>query len=272
MPEKTFFQHEYQHFFRPLTGKFREKSRACIQNLYARLYGPMADYGYHLKRDDVIDIFLHALQQAPDLDDDGTQEDEYLTDEELARRVLKRLIDDGWLEEYLDDVLMKKAYRFTPIGRIFGRSFIDVGREQRLANHRNTRNARNALAAYLEHGDPFDLVEADGFAQEVFNDFNESIEEIELIQRQQARQIANEMALRQASSEFFDYLKERFIPNISRMMSNDSVARYRQDIKTTLDNIRALPDQEKAESRGKITPRMPHVPTVCGPINTHLVA
>ena len=265
MPDKTFFLHEYQHFFRPLTGKYREKSRACIQDLYSRLYGPMADYGYHLKREDVLDIFLHALQRAPDLDGDDAQDDEQLTDEELAKRVLKRLIEEGWLEEYLDDVLMKKAYRFTPVGRIFGRSFIDVGREQRLANHRNTRNARNALAAYLEHGDPFDLVEADTFAQEVFNDFNESIEEVELIQRQQARQIAGEVELRQASAEFFDYLKERFIPNISRMMSNDSVARYRQDIKSTLENIRALPNDVKAEREVQLRRECPMYQRYAGP-------
>ncbi len=33
-----FFCDERLHFFRPLTGKYREQVMACLRELYARLY------------------------------------------------------------------------------------------------------------------------------------------------------------------------------------------------------------------------------------------
>jgi len=243
---KQFFKEPQTHFFRPLVGKYREKARACIQALYLRLNGPMADCSYHLSRQDVIDIFLQALTLAPELDSEGFAEDGLSSDDKLAPALLNALKRDGWIEDYHDDVAMRTAFRFTPVGRVFAKSFVDIGRDRIRANHRNTRNTRSALYLYLEKRDPYDLVEADRFAQEVFNDFNESIEEIELMQQQQAQQITDELELEQASEEFFEYLEKRFIPDVSKMMADDSVKKYQAEIKDSLEAIRALPDEDKA--------------------------
>ena len=60
-----FFNEQRRHFFRPLTGKYREQIVECLRLLHARLYGANADYGESLKRDQVIEIFSEALVRAP---------------------------------------------------------------------------------------------------------------------------------------------------------------------------------------------------------------
>ncbi len=243
--QKLFFKDSKQHFFRPLSGKYREKFRACIQSLYLSLNGPEANCSYHLTRQDLLDIFNQALDTVPDLDDEGVAED--IADEKMATTVLYRLKTDGWIDEYHDNVAMTTAFRFTPSGRLFAKSIIDDGRSKFRANHRNTRNSRNSLNAYLEHGDPHDLAEAYSFAQEVFNDFNESIEEVELKQREYAEAVTERMVLEQATEEFFSYLDKRFVPDVSKMLGDDSIKRYESDINNAIDRIKSLSNERKAE-------------------------
>lgn len=243
--QKLFFKDGKQHFFRPLSGKYREKLRACIQSLYLSLNGPEANCSYHLTRQDVLEIFNQALDAVPDLDDEGDSED--IAADKMASTVLYRLKADGWIDEYHDNVAMTTAFRFTPSGRLFAKSIIDDGRSKFRANHRNTRNARNSLNAYLEHGDPHDLAEAYSFAQEVFNDFNESIEEVELKQREYAEAVTERMVLEQATEEFFSYLDKRFVPDVSKMLGDDSIKRYESDINNAIDRVKSFSNERKAE-------------------------
>lgn len=256
--KQSFFSEQSLHFFRPLTGKYREKARACIHALYLRLNGPLADCAYHLNRQDVLDIFLHSLSQIPEFDDDDTGiEITIRTDAELAAALLKTFINNGWIERYQDDVGMRTAFRFTPKGRVFAKGFVDVGRDKVRANNRNTRNTRSALQSYLDKADPYDLVEADRFAQEVFNDFNESIEEVDLMQQLQAQEICNELQLEEITGDFFKYLEKKFMPSISKMLGEDSIKRYQAEIRTTIENLHNLPDLEKAHREVELRQEFP---------------
>lgn len=255
-----FFRGEQGHFFRPLTGKYREKARACIKELYLRLNGPAADCRYHLSKADIVDAFAQELRNAPELDeDDGVLHDGRQTDEALAKSLLDRLKDCSWIEEYQDGVEMRTAYRFTPNGRIFAKAFVDVGRERFRASHRNTRNTRNALAAYLEHRDPHDLIEAYSFAQEIFNDFNESLEEITLMQQEQTQAITENMRMEQASEDFFTYLQQRFMPDISKMLGDESVNRYRNEIIAQCETLRQLSEQDRIEMELSLRSEAPNL-------------
>lgn len=243
--QKLFFRDDKRHFFKPLSGKYRERFRACIQALYLSLNGPEANCSYHLTRHDVLEIFNAALDSAPTLDDEEGGED--LDQANMASSVLYRLKMEGWIDEYHDSVTMKTAFRFTPSGRVFARAIIDDSRSKFRANHRNTRNARNSLNAYLEDGDPHDLAEAYAFVQEVFNDFNESIEEVELKQREYAEAVTEQIILEQATEDYFEYLDRRFMPDVSKMLGDDSIKRYETDINNAIDKIKSLPNERKAE-------------------------
>jgi hypothetical protein len=54
------FAAERLHFFRPLTGKYREQVVACLRSLYARLYSSLADYSRVVQRELVLEAFQEA--------------------------------------------------------------------------------------------------------------------------------------------------------------------------------------------------------------------
>ena len=239
-----FFVEEKSRFFSPLTGRYREKIRACIRDFYLRLNGHHADQQFQLSRDEIIHIFEFQLASMPDLDDDSDQPEENgRSDREVAQHVLRQLIECGWLEENIDSIEMRKTFRFTSPGRRFAHTFVDFSRERFKARHRSTRNTRSALSAYHSHQDPHDLVEALNFSEGIIDDFNESLEEIHAMQREQSRAVADEIELQGIMEDFFEYLEKRFNPDISRIMGEESVGRYRADIEEIVRKIRNLPNQ-----------------------------
>jgi len=60
----SFFAAERLHFFRPLTGKYREQVAACLRALYARLYSSLADYSRIVQRDLVLEVWMWAIRSA----------------------------------------------------------------------------------------------------------------------------------------------------------------------------------------------------------------
>jgi|GEM_PF-2185019 len=239
---ETFFSGEQRQFFRPLNGKYREKVYACLRELYLRLNGPTADCRYHLKRADILEVFSTQLRNAPELDDDSAPfaGAAVMDDDRLAIWILTNLLECGWLEEYHDSVEMESAFRFTPQGRSFAKAFVDLGRQKYRASHRNTRNTRNSLLAYLETRDPHDLVEAYHHSQEIFNDFNESLEEIAEMQREQSRAIREGVEIGETGERFFQYLETRFLPDVAKMLGEESVNRYRTAILDALETLRDI--------------------------------
>jgi len=112
------FDAERLHFFRPLTGKYREQIAACLRELYARLYTSLADYSRVIGRDLVLEVFQEAITRSPVLDDPEDDKSPPVRDErEQAIWILKTLIEHGWLELHADEISLTSTYSFSRIGR-----------------------------------------------------------------------------------------------------------------------------------------------------------
>ena len=99
-----FFFENRTHFFKPLTGKYREVSVECLRLLYQRLYTDLTDFGHVRNRDQIIDIFVEAITRAPLLDGDAADaEDEgrFKNQREFARYILNSLLEYGWIDKKL---------------------------------------------------------------------------------------------------------------------------------------------------------------------------
>ncbi|MEA3181117.1 MAG: hypothetical protein QOI59_4640, partial [Gammaproteobacteria bacterium] len=93
------------HFFRPLTGKYREQTVACLRGLYARLYSSLADYNRVVQRELVLEVFQEAITRTPVFD----EADDELTpavkgEREQSIWMLNLLLEHGWIERNVDEV------------------------------------------------------------------------------------------------------------------------------------------------------------------------
>lgn len=141
-----FFIKERQNFFKPLTGKYREQIVECLKLLHDKLYSSNADYGESLRREQVIDNFIEALERAPILDDSDDDGGRFRNNREQASWILNSLVDHGWLECQVDQATFKSTYPFSRIGRIFTQPLVDVDGRSVRTRHRNT------LSEFFEHG------------------------------------------------------------------------------------------------------------------------
>src|SRR6185437_612890 len=114
------FTGERLHFFRPLTGKYREQVVACLRSLYARSYSSLAEYSRVVDREMVIEAFEEAITRTPVLDDG--EDDTALPvrgEREQANWMLNLLVQHGCLERQMDEVTLTSTYGFSRIGRLF---------------------------------------------------------------------------------------------------------------------------------------------------------
>ncbi|MGD9213049.1 MAG: DUF5716 family protein, partial [Desulfobacteraceae bacterium] len=249
-----FFSGKRKDFFGPLTGKYREVVVACIRNLFLRLNGPEADYGYHITRRDIIDIFIESVRQTPILESMDTDivESSRMSYEDRAAWVLKRLRDAGWIETYMDAGTMLTAYRFTPRGRQFAAPFAQRNSEI-ITNTQHTRSTLSHLKSFVAglKKQPLpvnDLMIAAKLSGEIISDFNEIIEEIVEQRRDLISSVNKEIQTAKAAGEnFFEFMEKRFIPDMTVRFSQDSVERFKNEILDLLDVIRNQPDSIKAD-------------------------
>lgn len=253
-----FFDHAHPQFFRPLTSKYREIIVECMRLLYQRLYSAMADYGHSLKRDQVIEIFQEAITRMPELEQ--SDEDEGVgarTDREKALWILNILLDHQWLEVQLDEVSLQSTYRFSRIGRLFTQPFVELSGAQVRTRHRNTRNTRNALQAFLDQGEVHDLLDAFEYSERIISDFTDVIAELEDRKRELVKEIDMRELVQKASDEFFDFMEKRFQPDVSVRLSADSVEKHRDDILNLIHRIRQQPKAYKLEAERKLRELIP---------------
>src|SRR5690606_36251819 len=152
-----FFSESRQHFFNPLTGKYRALVAECLRLLYQRLYTDLRDYGHAINREQLVDIFKEAIARAPILDADINETDEggegrFKSQRDLASFVINRLIENGWLEKQVDETSLQSSYGFSRMGRLFTQPFADNDANQFRTRNRNTRNTRNSLQAFYDQG------------------------------------------------------------------------------------------------------------------------
>lgn len=245
-----FFSDSRQHFFNPLTGKYRELVAQCLSLLYQRLYTDLRDYGNAMSREQLVDIFKEAIARAPildaDRDDDFSgeqgdmleQEGRFKSQRDLASFVINRLVENGWLEKQVDETTLQSTYGFSRMGRLFTQPFADNQANHFRTRNRNTRNTRNSLQAFYDQGEIHDLLDAYEYSERIISDFTDVIAELEERKRQLVREVESRQLIQQASDEFFDFMETVFKPDLEVRLSADSVEKYRDQISDIITKIR----------------------------------
>lgn len=240
-----FFSDNRTHFFKPLSGKYREVAVECLRLLYQRLYTDLTDFGHVRNRDQIIDIFIEAVTRAPLLENDSADsiadaEDEgrFKTQRELASYILNHLLEYGWIDKQVDEATLQSSYAFSKIGRLFTQPFIDSDSTRFRTRNRNTRNTRNSLQAFLEQGEIHDLLDAYEYSERIISDFTDVISELEERKRQLVREVEARQLVEQATDEFFDFMETTFKPDLEVRLSADSVEKYRDQIASLIKQIR----------------------------------
>lgn len=281
---RHFFEQERTQFFRPLTGKYRAQIVECLRELYKRLYSSSnADYGQALGRETLIEIFQEALVRTPELAspqlEDGQTEPADLApklDEALDERaeesgesrfrnsreqagwVLNTLLEHGWLEKQVDEASLQSTFSFSRYGREFAQPFVDTPTASR-TRHRNTRNTRNALESFLERQDVYDLLDAFDYSERIISDFTDVIAELEERKRDLVREMEDQLLLQRASEAFFDFMENRFQPDLSIRLSADNVEKHRDQIQRLIHSIRSLDVEAKANAEKRLREVMPEL-------------
>jgi hypothetical protein len=256
------FSAERLHFFRPLTGKYREQVVACLRSLYARLYSSHADYSRVVDREVVIGAFEEAITRTPVLDDD---EDDTApparTEREQANWMLNLLLTHGWLERHVDEVTLTSTYSFSRIGRLFTQPMAEVEGGRFRTRHRNTRNTCSALRSFLEKHEIYDLLDAYEYSERIVSDFSDVIAELEDRKRQLVREVESQQLVHRASEEFFDFMEKRFVPDLALRFSEDSVVKYRDELDGLLRRARAQRTEVKREIEAELRRLAPELIT-----------
>jgi hypothetical protein len=275
-----FFEQERGQFFRPLTGKYRAQVMDCLRELYQRLYSSSsADYGQALARDTLIEIFQEALVRSPQLaDDDGDEnapadafdtrpeesdsndhEGRFKNSREHAVWVLNQLMDHGWIEKQVDEATLQSTFAFSRYGRLFTEPFVSDSRATARTRHRNTRNTRNSLESFHERGDVYDLLDAYEYSERIISDFTDVIAELEERKRDLVREMEDQLLVQRASEAFFDFMENRFQPDLSVRLSADNVEKHRDQISKLIKGIRNQDKVFKASAEKRLRELLPEL-------------
>ncbi len=243
-----FFVEDRLHFFRPLTGKYREQVMACLRALYARLYSSLADYSRVVEREHVLEVFQETITRTPVLE--ASEDDAALPvrgDREQANWMLNLLLEYGWIERHVDEITLTSTYAFSRVGRLFTQPMHELEGGRFRTRHRNTRNTCNALRSFVdkpEH-EASDLLDAYEYSERIVSDFSDVIAELEERKRELIRDVEAQQLIQRASDEFFDFMEKRFMPDLAVRFSEDSVIKYREELDGLLRRARAQRKETK---------------------------
>lgn len=258
-----FFIENRKHFFRPFRGKYREQVMECLRNLYNRLYGEEADYSRAFNQAQLLEVFQEAIARAPVLDEDD--ESEYIapskSDREQAHWVRNLLLENGWLECHADETTLQSTYSFSRVGRMFTQPMVETAGIGFRTRHRNTRNTRNALQSFIERGDVYDLLDAYEASARIISDFSDIIAELDERKRQLVKEVEAHQVIQQASDEFFDFMEQRFMPDLAIRLSTDSVEKHRDEIQQLIRKARRKQNSFKANAEGELRKMAPELRT-----------
>lgn len=257
----NFFSESRQQFFRPLVSKHRALVVACLRAFYDRLYSPESSFQFHVERLELRDLFAQvirdeaivaqeeALQLEMDEPDTWDETDEYA----LASSIIRLLMKHGWLEEYLDRASMLNAYRFTRVGKSFAKTFIEQENRTIRTRQRNVRNTRNALMAFFDGGDPYDLADAHAHSLQIIEDLSDEIADLDDRKQRMLKSAASGGAI----GEFLDYMENHFKPELAVKLAADSVERHRHTILDLLDKVRHWPEEQREAIDKQLRPLIP---------------
>ncbi|VAW69626.1 FIG149030: hypothetical protein [hydrothermal vent metagenome] len=249
-----FFINSQKHFFRPFFGKYREQVVECLKTLYGRLYGDQADYSRAFTQEQLLETFQEAITRAPVLDED--EESEYSAtsrnEREQAHWIRNTLLEHGWLEKHADEATLQSTYAFSRIGRLFTQPMVEANGSGFRTRHRNTRNTRNALQSFIERGDVYDLLDAYEASARIISDFSDVIAELDERKRQLIKDVEAQQLIQQASDDFFDFMEQRFMPDLAIRLSADSVEKHREEIQQLIGRARRKKNAFKAQAEAEL--------------------
>jgi len=256
-----FFTEQKKHFFRPFSGKYREQVMECLKTLHARLYGDQADYSRAFTQEQLLETFQEAIARAPVLDEDD--ENEFCApsrnEREQANWVRNTLLENGWLEKHADETTLQSTYAFSRVGRLFTQPMVEMDGRGFRTRHRNTRNTRNALQSFLERGEVYDLLDAYEASARIISDFSDVIAELDERKRQLIKDVEAQQLIQQASDEFFDFMEQRFMPDLAIRLSADSVEKHREEIQQLIAKARRKHNAFKAQAEGELRKMAPEL-------------
>lgn len=252
---EPFFVDDNANFFRPLVGRYREVVVSCLRELYYRLYSWDADYNVHLNREDVLTIFQGAISRTAllegDPDVDSPEEvDDNLSVQDRSARVLKKLMDCGWINDYMDSVTMRKSYQLTATGRRFCAPFVRDF-DELLPQTKNTRTTLSLLnnfynSVLADNPNPQDLLFAVHSSSKVVIDLNSLIEELDDKKRYLIKVVNKDLEeAKQAGDDIMGYVRNRLLPELRTRIKTDSIERYKNEILGIIDKLHALPNEKK---------------------------
>ena len=258
-----FFIENRQYFFRPFAGKYREQVMECLRVLYGRLYGDQADYSRAFTQEQLLETFEDAIARTPVLDEDDASE--YTApsknEREQAHWVRNLLLEHGWLECHADEMTLLSTYSFSRVGRLFTLPMVETAGTGFRTRHRNTRNTRNALQSFVERGDVYDLLDAYEASARIISDFSDVIAELDERKRQLVKEVEAQQVIQQASDEFFDFMEQRFMPDLAIRMSTDSVEKHREEIQQLIRKARRKQTEFKASAEAELRKMAPELRT-----------
>lgn len=251
-----FFTPPREHFFRPLTHDNRELCAAVLRQLYERVHGVNADYAEALTRDVVLEVvgrvladpFLRALAFEPGRSIPAEEERAY------AGELLRKLKEHGWLEDYRDPIDLKPTLKLSRAGKAFSETFANLDDSRAKTRQRNMRSARKALAAFLAAQDADELLDAHEFASRVVQDLQDDIEYFRHLIQSLTREA---LAQKVAWGEFNEFIEKRFAREYAVRLVADSADRHRGQIVETLDEVRGLAEEIRAQVDGHLLQRAP---------------
>ena len=252
----TFFTPPREHFFRPLTHDNRELCAAVLRQLHERVHGANADYAEALTRDVVLEVVLRSLAD-PSLRALAFDAGRSVPAEEersYAGDLLRKLKEHGWLEDYRDPIDLKPTLKLSRAGKAFSETFANLDDSRTKTRQRNMRSARKALLAFLATRDADELLDAHEFASRVVQDLQDDIEYF----RQLIQSLTREaLAQKVAWGEFNEFIEKRFAREYAVRLVADSAERHRGQIVETLDEVRALAEDARAQADGNLLQRAP---------------
>ena len=236
----------------------------CLRILYARLYGDQADYSRAFSQEQLLETFQEAIARAPVLDEDDESQFSAASrnEREQANWVRNLLLEHGWLECHADETTLQSTYGFSRIGRLFTQPMVETAGTGFRTRHRNTRNTRNALESFIERGDVYDLLDAYEASARIISDFSDVISELDERKRQLVKEVEAQQVIQHASDEFFDFMEQRFMPDLAIRLSADSVEKHREAIEKLIGKARRKQKAFKAQAEGELRKMAPELRTV----------
>jgi len=251
-----FFTPPREHFFRPLTHDNRELCAAVLRTLYERVHGANADYAEVLTRELVLEVTQHILA-SPELRSMAFEAERMVRPEEeraYASELLRKLKENGWLEDYRDPIDLRLTLKLSRAGKAFSETFANMDDSRTKTRQRNMRSARKALVAFIGTRDPDELLDAHEFASRVVQDLQDDIEYSRHLIQSLTR---DALVQKVAWDEFNDFIEKRFAREYAVRLVADSAERHRGQINESLESVRALNEEQRVQVDAHLLLRAP---------------